>query len=695
MSQIDVIITCYNKQDTVINSIQSVIQQTFTDYQCFVIDDGSSDSSWQRITQVIENDNRFVAIKLKNSGVANARNFGISCDNAPFICCLDGDDMLSPKFLETCYNAITQDKSIGIVYTEMLLKHPDDNYTLADWKPADCNAQFQGKNQVPCCNLFRRSVFERLGGYKQRYAPRGAGAEDAELWLRFFKLGYKAVKCTEEPLFIYNAFGGFTQNGDYTEVNWLNWHNTTPLPSLENKERHANEYDNPLVSIIIPVIEKHLHLLPDALDSVEAQTFDNWECIVVFDNCEPSQSLLKAYPYIKPIYNTGKNGAGIARNLGARQAKGKYITFLDADDYLQAKFLEMTIGAIEHFNADWIYTDLYTQTIYNEAQFNLKVNELNNQGLWYQIIKKKNDAIEFIYRYNCDEFNLEKLWQSGIAAVTCLYRKADFDLVNGFDEEYNREDWEFHLRLAKHGKHGLRLPLPLFTYRLNTGIRREYADIAKNHNDSKQLKLQDVDRIHHTYNLGELQKMPCTTCNKKIKIQPAQTEDLTTLVYVGKIPGGTINGPVTRKRYLITTMGDKKVIYKVHPQDAQVFLKNGQFIPLPVEKAAPESVMISPTPVKTEVVKVSPQNKLQKSIEVAQQARDAALAQTLRELGYMEDEITSPLWFDELETMTVSQIKEKVNTTDLTKEQIETLYETEAQNKGRKGVLTYLQGLLK
>jgi uncharacterized protein Smg (DUF494 family) len=95
------------------------------------------------------------------------------------------------------------------------------------------------------------------------------------------------------------------------------------------------------------------------------------------------------------------------------------------------------------------------------------------------------------------------------------------------------------------------------------------------------------------------------------------------------------------------------------------------------------------------VVKVTPQNKLQKSIDVAQQARDAALEQTLRELGYMEDEITNPVWFDELDALTIVQIKQKVNTTDLTKEQVETLYETEVQGKSRKGVLTYLQGLLK
>ena len=76
VSKIDVIITCYNKQDAILNSIHSVKQQTFTDFNCFIVNDGSTDSSWELITNAIENDDRFVAISLKNCGVANARNLG-------------------------------------------------------------------------------------------------------------------------------------------------------------------------------------------------------------------------------------------------------------------------------------------------------------------------------------------------------------------------------------------------------------------------------------------------------------------------------------------------------------------------------------------------------------------------------------------------------------------------------------------
>lgn len=716
MSKVDVIITCYNKEDTIARAINSVKQQTLTDFTCIVVNDGSADNSQAIIEHEIENDARFVSLQLKNCGVANARNEGIKLGNSPYINCLDGDDWYYPEFLQTCYDAISQDRSLGIVYTEMLLAHPDDNFTIADWKQADFNEQFNGKNQVPCCNLFRRDIFERLGGYRQRYAPNGAGAEDAELWLRFFKLGYKAKKVTEQPLFIYNAYGGLTQDKGYHEVNWTNWHNTKPAPSLQKPDNGyahiVNEYDRPEISVIIPVCDKHIHYLPDALDSLEAQTFTNWEAIVVFDGIKHGYSLSKefkkSYPYIKCFGTASSKGAGYARNFGVKQSKGEHLTFLDADDYLQPKFLEYTLSALKHFNADWIYTDLWTQTIYNEEQYKLKCNELNIQGLPHNVIKRKNDLVEFYYRYNCDEWSVEKLYESGIAAVTGLYKRSDFDLVNGFDEDNNREDWDFHLRLAKTGKCGLRLPLPLFTYRLNTGIRREYIDVAKNYDESKSLKLKDIERLHTTYNLEEL-IMPCTACKKK-QIEIANNTSVpneSTLVYVGKITGGTIRGPATGRMYAMLHNGNTTYIDKVLPQDAKLLISRGDFETLKTEKQ-PENTIVSPTPVKVEVVKLTHAERLQKTIEFAEKAREEAMKQTIAEFEQLTktdekpeevfeteelDEEFAVNWYDEPDKLTLNEIKQEAKKSD--SEYIEIAYDNEVMGSARKTVLSYLQGLLK
>jgi glycosyltransferase involved in cell wall biosynthesis len=719
MTKVDVIITCYNKEATIARAIKSVKQQTLKDFFCIVVDDGSTDNSWKVINNEIKNDKRFIAVQLKNCGVANARNVGISYGTSPYISCLDGDDGIEATFLEVCHNAISQDRGLGLVYTEGLLHHPDSNFSVANWTKVNHNAQFEGRNQIPCCNMFRRDIFERVGGYRQRYSPKGAGAEDAELWLRFFKLGYKAKKVTEEPLFIYNFFGGITQNSKYSEVNWINWHTTEPFPSLQNPENGiahiVNEYDDPKISVIIPVIEKHLHYLQDALDSLEAQIFTNWEAIVVFDFpsiIETSKEIEyyeKAYPYVKFLYTSGGLGAGIARNCGVGYAKGQYIVFLDADDYLQPRFLGLCLSALEHFDADWIYTDLYSQTIHSREQYNKEAQALCANNIYHSVIREGADWVEFIQDYKNHEWSIEKLYHSGIAAVTALYKKSDFELVGGFDTENNREDWDFHMRLAKAGKCGLRLPVPLLTYRLNTGIRREYIGTAKNIEESKALKQKDVERIHTTYNLEEL-KMACSTCKQKkidIQNQTKSADELYTLEYTGKIAGGVVNGPVSRKPYPLNTFNGKTVIYKVLPQDAQALITRGVFIPLQKESKQPAaSIIVSPTPAKPEIIKLSHSDRLKASMEVAEKARREAKAQMEAELAAWdrastealettEEEISTALtWYDNPDSFTLVKIKEVFNKYDIEPERVQECYDNEAMGKARKGVLNFLKGKL-
>lgn len=708
MAKIDVIITCYNKEKTISRAIKSVLSQTMRDIFCIIIDDGSTDGSWEIINKEIRKDKRFIAIQIKNCGVANARNYAISYGNSPYITCLDGDDGLADRFLQTCYDAISEDRSLGIVYTEVLLHHPDNNFTIADWTSPDHNAQFEGRNQVPCCNMFRRDIFERVGGYRQRYAPKGAGTEDAELWLRFFKLGYKAQKVTEEPLFIYNAYGGLTQGLEYDPPNWINWHNTKPSPSLQNPDNGiahiVNEYDRPEISVIIPVIEKHLPALQDALDSLEAQVFTNWECIIVFDFpsiLETSKEIEyyeKAYPYVKFLYTSGGLGAGCARNAGVEYAKGEYLVFLDADDYLQPRFLGLCLSALKHFNADWVYTDLYSQTIHGRDQFE---KEKNNET---RIIKEKGDLVEFIKPYQNEEWSIEKLHHSGIAAVTALYKKSDFELVGGFDQENNREDWDFHMRLAKAGKCGLHLPLPLFTYRLNTGIRRDYKE-AQSPEELEEKKQADRDRIHTQYDLGEL-KMACSSCKQKkidIQKQTNNAPELYTLEYTGKITGGVVTGPATRKQYPLNNYQGKVLVYKVLPQDAQALVSRGLFVPLNTEQA-PESVIVAPTPEKVEVVKLSHTDRLKASMEFAEKAREEARLQMEAELAAWnmatnediesteEGLNTTVTWIDNPGSFSLSVLKSYVNLEKPSQKALQTAYDNEAMGKARKGVLNFLKG---
>jgi hypothetical protein len=239
-------------------------------------------------------------------------------------------------------------------------------------------------------------MWERLGGYNQKYAPDGCGAEDAELWLRAGAYGWNAKKATDEPLFVYHLeplfvyhLGGYvTGNPNYVEPPWLDMHPWTqdrlhPFASMATPAKLSHpirQYDEPAVSVIIPVGPSHEDKVRDALNSLEAQTFRGWEAIVVLDlpsgikPCAPRnvpwqnnkvkfrydpalESLWTAYPYVRWCMDfKPSQGAGWARNRGAEIARAPFLLFLDADDELYPTHIEKYLKAWKEHQAI-IYSD--------------------------------------------------------------------------------------------------------------------------------------------------------------------------------------------------------------------------------------------------------------------------------------------------------------------------------------------------
>ncbi|AKL98105.1 glycosyltransferase family 2 protein [Endomicrobium proavitum] len=136
----------------------------------------------------------------------------------------------------------------------------------------------------------------------------------------------------------------------------------------------------PLISIIVPVwnVEKYL---ARCLDSVFAQTFKNFEIICVNDGSpDNSAEILEEYSKKDSrirIINQENQGLSAARNSGMRKAKGKYIYFLDSDDFIHPQLLEITYYFITKYNADWI--------------------TFRHDSVLHRVVKKAGNAVEFTY----------------------------------------------------------------------------------------------------------------------------------------------------------------------------------------------------------------------------------------------------------------------------------------------------------
>ena len=497
-----IIIPSYNYAEKVGRAIESAIKQTYKKVaRIVVVDDGSKDAEATRtiVKGFTTQDERVSYVYYENSGVAIARNRGISNVATKYVCCLDADDAIQPHFIEACVQALEEDRSLGIAYTGLWYINPDGKEGLSRW-PGQFNydKQLQRQNQIPTCCVFRREMWERLGGYKQRYAPEGAGSEDAEFWLRAGACGYGAKKVTDAGLFIYSWKSGRV-SGDpkYREVDWLGWHPWTrdgkhPFASVASPKMFSHavrQYDEPIISVIIPVGPGHEEMVRDALDSLEGQTFRKWEAIVVWDSpiddFGPRAQTERAYPYVSWHYADlelrcpGESvGAGIARNLGAEFARAPFLLFLDADDWLYPDCLMQMMSAWEAENAI-IYTDYVGKAIVDDPS---KLAP-NLQKTLYKYNEKTKEAI-IGYRsadYDCERAQRQPertksphmpyyLWCN----VTALIPKEWHDEIGGFDENMKSwEDVDYHWRMARAGKCYVRIPEELMVYRFYTGTRRQ------------------------------------------------------------------------------------------------------------------------------------------------------------------------------------------------------------------------------
>lgn len=104
--EISIIVANYNCAAYIPDSLNSIKNQTFTNWECIIIDDGSTDASVKVIKKIIKNDNRFKLIATKHSGVSKARNIGLDTAKGEYIAFLDSDDCYTQNALEILLHLI-------------------------------------------------------------------------------------------------------------------------------------------------------------------------------------------------------------------------------------------------------------------------------------------------------------------------------------------------------------------------------------------------------------------------------------------------------------------------------------------------------------------------------------------------------------------------------------------------------------
>ena len=183
---VSVIIPCYNYASYLKEAVESVIKQSFTDWEIIIVNDGSTDNSAAVAKKLIQQYPRLQIrlIDQENSGQpAIARNNGIKAAYGRYILALDADDYLHPLALERLLAAVAEYGNQPTVAFGWLQSFGSDDslWRSRDFKPAD----LLRRNQVPAGSLYHRSVWELQGGYRENVP----GFEDWDFWVGAARIG--------------------------------------------------------------------------------------------------------------------------------------------------------------------------------------------------------------------------------------------------------------------------------------------------------------------------------------------------------------------------------------------------------------------------------------------------------------------------------------------------------------------------
>lgn len=204
MPKVSVVIPAYNAMNYLPETVESVLRQTFTDFEVLIIDDGSSDHIVQWASQIA--DHRVRLISQENQGVSVARNTGITQAQGEYIAFLDADDLWEPTKLEKQVRCLDNNPAVGLVHTWMLLV---DDQSQSTGRVMKSNAEGEVWNQLIARNIIacpsvivRRCCFETVGVFDINLRS----IEDWDMWLRIAsRYPFALIK---EPLAYYRQLPG-------------------------------------------------------------------------------------------------------------------------------------------------------------------------------------------------------------------------------------------------------------------------------------------------------------------------------------------------------------------------------------------------------------------------------------------------------------------------------------------------------
>ena len=409
---ISIIVPIYNVEEYLKECLDSIQKQTYQNYDCIMINDGSTDSS-REIAETYLVDSRFRLINQDNQGLSAARNTGLRNlkEESSFVAFVDSDDYLNPLFLEKLAEQISEDVDIiegsiqsfkeGIYYN--LLQIHQDKLVLTTVEEKLEQLVSQGLRGSVFPKLYRKSLLN------DNFFPKGFIFEDLAVIPELVTLSKKWVKI-QDVLYYYRIRENSITTKSFSEKNldifkiiekfdlffvdadlnvklWAerlkyaqlnHQYQTTVLEDnpyaskyqekleklmLQIKKYEKREVTGELISIIISVSNTGSYLR-QCLDSLLNQTYISFEVILLNNgSTDSSASICQEYAEKDSrfkYFEKEQDSISSSYNLGIEASKGTYITFIKSDDWVDSDYLELLYATMIEEKADIVVSTYKT-----------------------------------------------------------------------------------------------------------------------------------------------------------------------------------------------------------------------------------------------------------------------------------------------------------------------------------------------
>jgi glycosyltransferase involved in cell wall biosynthesis len=237
MAAVSVIVPCYNLGQYLDEAIDSVLGQSYQDFEIVIVDDGSTDPETAALLSGYRRPKTRV-IRTPHNGLAAARNCGIANTSGKYLCALDADDRLEPEYLARTVQILEEDASVAFV-SAWLRTFGDEQW---EWKPTRCDLPtLLSEDTVLTAAVVRREAVASVGGFDTCMPVQGD--EDWDLWLTLTERGYRGV-ILPKVLFNYRRRPG--------SMSTMCWHGPGHLPLAEYRvAKHSNSYRVHLLDVLL------------------------------------------------------------------------------------------------------------------------------------------------------------------------------------------------------------------------------------------------------------------------------------------------------------------------------------------------------------------------------------------------------------------------------------------------------------